>query len=304
MDKMWQKLNSLESKYIKAYSIFDLKDNIEDIYKVYQFDTKVASKSTLERFKRLLTKEYDNLDDYGKFKAKQYLKATRLNNNEIAEFVLYITYTKQQKSLDDIELNIATELVQYVYETETEKISKERGIKLPRSPLYVEYAIGLLTGVNASGYIWNEYKRAMNLYNANETYRSLLINEEKGLEELLQRQKNRYLKLKRVPDKDDKYIGAFEEELVGIANQTKLKAYEDMRIQKVRFVGIEDDRQTEMCKSLDGQEFYTNKKNVYYRYSAGDKRIVQYTTIGLKLGENLPPINNHTHACRSTIMYI
>ena len=49
---------------------------------------------------------------------------------------------------------------------------------------------------------------------------------------------------------------------------------------------------TLMCESLDQQEFYIDKLNVYDRYSAMDKRNVVYRTQGLKVGENLPPITN------------
>ena len=65
-----------------------------------------------------------------------------------------------------------------------------------------------------------------------------------------------------------------------------------------------DKRTTKMCESLNNQIFYLDKVNTYQRYSDYDKRIVTYTTKGLVVGENLPPISNHFHWCRSTITYL
>ena len=59
-----------------------------------------------------------------------------------------------------------------------------------------------------------------------------------------------------------------------------------------------------MCNSLEGQVFYLNKMNTYQRYSDLDNRIVTYHTKGLVVGENLPPISNHFHWCRSDITYL
>ena len=53
-----------------------------------------------------------------------------------------------------------------------------------------------------------------------------------------------------------------------------------------------DSKTTLMCETLNEQEFYIDKVNVYDRYSAVDKRNVVYTTKGLVVGENLPPITN------------
>ena len=146
----------------------------------------------------------------------------------------------------------------------------------------------------------------MTIYYANETYRYLLVNGNKGIKDLLQKQKNRYLKKKEKPSKEDTYTGAIEDELVYIVNQTKIKAYEDAGIQKVKFIAVHDTKTTEMCQSLDGQEFYINrnKTNEYKRYSARDDGIITYRTRGLEVGDNLPPINNHYHHCRSTIIYL
>lgn len=302
---MWKKLNKIENNFLKHYSIIDLKDEIEEVYSNYNIDNKTASKSNLERFKRYIAKNYKYLDDYGKFRAKKYLNRLKVNNNEIVEFIIYIIYSKKQNELDEYENIAVNEIVESTYKDEIKKIKKDKSnVKLINPPVYVLYTLTLLATPNASGYVWKDYKEATKLYNANKTYRWLLVNGKKGLSDLLIKQRNRILKKKSDPKKDDTYTGAFEDELVYIVNQTKLKAYEDVGIKKVRFIGVNDNKITPMCLSLNGQEFKINELNVYDRYSAMDKKNVVYRTFGLKVGENLPPITNHYHHCRSTITYI
>lgn len=76
---------------------------------------------------------------------------------------------------------------------------------------------------------------------------------------------------------------------------------------KVKFIAVEDDKTTLMCDSLNNQEFYINKENVFDRYygeTQKDLRIERIKCQGLVLGLNLPPIQHHFHYCRSTIMYL
>ena len=73
--------------------------------------------------------------------------------------------------------------------------------------------------------------------------------------------------------------------------------------QLVRFVAEMDDRTTEMCRSLDGQIFHTKAWNRFTRYSDFYKGLHTFSWFGLEQGLNLPPINDHFHWCRSTIVY-
>ena len=290
---MWELLNKLESKFIKQYTTIDLEEEIERIYNSYKLDTQIASKQIVERFKRYVEKNYNNLNDYGKYIAKKLLKRIKIQNNEIVEYLLYIIYNEKSKELDDYENLVVQELVEDTYTKEIEAIKKDiPEIKLPKPPLYVLYGMSLLSLPNANGYIWKEYKDATILYNSNEMYRHLLVNGNKDIRTLLQKQKNRYLKKKINPSKDDTYTGALEDELVYVVNQTKIKAYEDAGIQKVKFVAVHDNKVTPMCKSLDNQVFYTNrgKINIYKRYSSIADAIITYKTRGLEVGQNLPPI--------------
>lgn len=69
------------------------------------------------------------------------------------------------------------------------------------------------------------------------------------------------------------------------------------------FRAVLDDRTTKMCKSLDRQVFNVHDSNTFTRWSDSDEAMRTYTCEGLVLGLNLPPINNHFHFCRSTVIY-
>lgn len=304
---MWQLLNKLENRLLKQYTTIDLEEEIEKIYATYKLDTKIASKSNVERFKGYIKKKYNILNDYGKFWAKKLLGRSKIQNNEIVEFLLYIIYNEKDNELDQYENLVIEELVEYTYESEIAAIKKDLPKdrldkwKLPEPPLYVLYGLSLLSLPNANGYIWKDYKNTMTLYNSNETYRYLLTNGNKNIKDLLKKQKNRYLKRKANPSKEDTYTGALEDELVYIINGTKLKIYEDAGISKVKFIAVEDDRTTDICLGMNGQEFYINKMNIYDRYNFYDKKNVIYHTFGLKVGENLPPLHKN---CRSSVTYL
>ena len=106
----------------------------------------------------------------------------------------------------------------------------------------------------------------------------------------------------------NKISGDIDNYVIGFINKAKVEAYKsEDKDAKVRFIAIEDNRTTPMCHSLDGQEFYVDKENVYTRYYGVDKNMGYEATMrthGLVVGENLPPIDNYFHYCRSTIEYI
>ena len=122
---------------------------------------------------------------------------------------------------------------------------------------------------------------------------------------LFEKQERNYLAKKKDIEETDKYqdeyYGPLDDIMTYIANKMALKGMEDQGCKKVVFIATMDDKTTEMCSSLNEQEFWINKTNKYYRYSAIDDKEIEYTTKGLKVGENLPPIDNHIHHCRSTI---
>ncbi|HJJ05172.1 MAG TPA: hypothetical protein OIM45_04840 [Clostridiaceae bacterium] len=97
--------------------------------------------------------------------------------------------------------------------------------------------------------------------------------------------------------------------MIGLNNLAKVEGIKEVTEDnlKVRFIAVEDDKTTLMCDSLNNQEFYINKENVFDRYYGETQKELRLQRIrcnGLVLGLNLPPIQHHFHYCRSTIMYL
>lgn len=150
-------------------------------------------------------------------------------------------------------------------------------------------------------------------YNVQQIYKQAILNiqQQKGLEidssefqTIINRQNNQKLYIN-----NDKISGAVDLQTIGLNNLAKVEGIKSNTDDnaKVRFIAVEDDRTTLMCQSLDGQEFYINKENVFDRYYGGTQKELTIQRIrcnGLVLGLNLPPIQHHFHYCRSTITYL
>lgn len=102
---------------------------------------------------------------------------------------------------------------------------------------------------------------------------------------------------------NDSITGCMVDFAVTFANQSFVKAGIDNNFKKIRFIAQEDSRTTRMCQSLNNQIFYTDDINVFERYSENAKGYIKYKIKGLKVGVNLPPINDSYHHCRSTFTY-
>lgn len=152
-----------------------------------------------------------------------------------------------------------------------------------------------------------DYLQSLVLYDSQETYKVFIQTKqirkdakvnERALNDLLRKQRNRLINIH-----NDRESGVMVDVGRELWNRMYIEPYREENVQ-VRFIAEMDNATTEMCKSMDNMLFYTNDWNRYYRYSDLDGRDVLYTTFGLVTGENLPPINNHFHWCRSTVTYM
>ena len=197
----------------------------------------------------------------------------------------------------------------YYYEQGQQEVNKKKKPSILTMALF----LALLDQPNYSGFNWKQYIEATIQYNTQQIYKQVIldIQQQKGLEidsnefqAIIQRQNNQKLKVN-----NDKISGALDLQMIGLNNLAivegiKLIAGNDA---KVKFIAVKDDKTTLMCDSLNNQEFYINKKNVFDRYygeTQKDLRIERIKCQGLVLGLNLPPIQHYFHYCRSTIMYL
>ena len=185
------------------------------------------------------------------------------------------------------------------------KQAREEMGREPLIPFFVTWDLieGFLI-VLVTGNTLREYLNLLALTDSQEAYTLFMqllnpnIDGKNQLDALLEKQRNRIVNIH-----DGKESGAVVDLTHQLWNQMYIEPYKNENVQ-VRFIAEMDNVTTKMCKGMDNMLFYTNDWNRYYRWSELDKKDVFYTTFGLKQGENLPPIDNHFHWCRSTVTYM
>lgn len=241
--------------------------------------------------------------------ANSIYKRTRVKNNEILELFIYGAYIEEQNKLNQQELKIIKDDANYYYQQGQEEVNKTLPKKKIVSVIPDAIFLALLTMPNAKGYIWEDYKEAITKYNADQIYRQMTIDmqQQKEIDILNDVYQNLIKKQQsaRLSINGDKISGDIDLTLIGINNKAKeegIYSFDDKA--KVKFVAVEDNVTTKMCKSLDGQMFNVHDWNEFERYSQTNGRITKYRCYGLIIGLNCPPIADNFHWCRSMIQYI
>lgn len=307
----WKEIDKKLSLFLNDYKKISaiLMDEIQEIFngalilttEMYNY----ASNTVVNRFKRTIERNYNDLSSINKLKANSFKNRVKIKNKDIYEFLIIMAYERQQRKLDEIENKLFKEVSQETYKKEMKELGRDKELK-------DDWFIGILLLINARGYNWVDYINNTTNYNAGETFRQMLLNIKQGrdldvdkpeFKKIFDLQMKRLLNKKTNQEQLDKYSGALDEEVTMMVNYSKLQAYDDTGIVEVRFIAEIDDKTTPMCETLNNQIFKINEWNTYSRYSDIDKKNIIYKTKGLQVGDNLPPINNHFHWCRSTITY-
>ena len=276
----------------------------ENIYNIADNKTKKRINTYIESWK-----EQGLLTGYFGMLANNIYKRTRVKNSEILELLIYSAYIEEQNKLEEQEKQIIYEDANYYYQEGIKEVEKKKKSSVIPMALF----LALLAQPNYSGLTWKQYIEATIQYNAQQIYKQAILNiqQQKGLEIdssdfqiIMSRQNNQKLNIN-----GDKISGAVDMQMIGLNNLAKVEGIESVAEDnsKVRFIAVEDDKTTLMCDSLNNQEFYINKENVFDRYYGETQKELTIQRIrcnGLVLGLNLPPIQHHFHYCRSTIMYL
>lgn len=173
--------------------------------------------------------------------------------------------------------------------------------------------LALLDQPNYSGFELKQYIDILIKYNTEQLYKQVIydIMQQKELEidssayqNIINKQNNQRLNIN-----GDKISGYMDLTMIGLNNLAKVEGIKAVAGDnaKVRFIAVEDEKTTLMCDSLNNQEFYINKENVFDRYYGETQKELKLQRVrcnGLVLGLNLSPIQHHFHYCRSTIMYL
>lgn len=311
-DNYMKQLKQLYNKTSKQ-----TQNRLQEIFDTFNFTTEniynIADNKTKKRINTYIKgwKEQGLIKNNSYFTAlaNNIYKRTRVKNSEILELLIYSVYIEEQSKLEEQETQIMYEDANYYYEQGQQEVNKKKKPSILTMALFLV----LLDQPNYSGFNWKQYIEATMQYNTQQIYKQAIldIQQQKDLkidsnefQTIIQRQNNQKLKVN-----NDKISGALDLQMVGLNNLAivegiKLIAGNDA---KVKFIAVEDDKTTLMCDSLNNQEFYINKENVFDRYygeTQKDLRIERIKCQGLVLGLNLPPIQHHFHYCRSTIMYL
>ena len=90
---------------------------------------------------------------------------------------------------------------------------------------------------------------------------------------IINRQNNQRLNIN-----DDKISGYMDLTMIGLNNLAKVEGIKSVTEDntKVRFIAVEDDKTTLMCDSLNNQEFYINKENIFDRYYGENQKLMAW----------------------------
>ena len=291
----------------RLHEIFDsINFTFENMYNIADNKSKKRINTYIEEWR-----DRGLLVGYFGVLANNIYKRSKVKNSEILELLIYGAYIEEQSKLEETELNIFKDVANYYYQQGQEEVNST----LPRNKKKIVSVIpdaiflAMLDLPNSKGYIWKQYIEAIIKFNADQICRQATIDIQQKKEpkidsdvyqNIIKKQQNTRLCIN-----NDKISGAVDNELIGINNQAKIEGIKNIdKDAQVQFVAIEDQVTTKMCHSLNGQKFNINGLNEFTRYSEDSKSSKKYSCKGLVIGLNLPPINDHYHYCRSTIIYL
>ena len=248
----------------KLQELFDTFNfTIENIYNITDNKTKKRINTYIESWK-----EQGLLTGYFGMLANNIYGRTRVKNSEILELLIYSAYIEEQSKLEKQEKQIMYEDANYYYEQGQQEVTKKKKPSIIPMALF----LALLDQPNYSGFNLKQYIEIIIKYNTEQLYKQVIydIMQQKDLkidsnvyQNIINKQNNQKLNIN-----NDKISGYMDLTLIGLSNLAKVEGIKSVAEDnaKVRFVAVEDDRTTLMCQSLDGQEFYINKENVFDRY--------------------------------------
>lgn len=305
-EKRWKATDRILRQFQKTYKGMtrQLKEELKDFLNDLNITPSDLNKRITERERYKLNKVIrDNpkalkFNDYLAYRVNT--KRRSMSYSDYIELMLLLIYC--------IHMLATYTALKPTFKAVSEDAYKQAREEMGRDPI-IPFAItwDLIEGfliVKVTGNTLREYLNLLALTDTREAHTMLAqllnpnIKGQSQLNALVDKQGNRVVNIH-----DDKESGAIVDLTRQLWHDIYLEPYRQENVQ-VRFIAEMDNATTKMCKGMDNMLFYTNDWNRYYRYSELDKRDVLYTTFGLVRGENLPPIDNHFHWCRSTVTYM
>lgn len=296
--EFWENIDKQINKFSSKFK-YDIKQRIrriirefnitrDNLYDYLKTDDLSMFKSELQDVKN------DDMGDYLKFKIDKMLNRTKIKYYEALQLLIDVAYFKMMDNSKKFEDELFTATTTYTSEF-YQRISYDIKPRLKRYHLipFPNYLIPhLMSTPLYLGYNWLEYKQNMIDYNANKTYRKVVIGIQQNNLNL-----DSYDNAFNIDRK--RYITALDNEIASLCSEVALWGMEKQNIKKVMYVAVMDEKTTNICQSMNGQIFNVNDWNIYYRYAdTKDERMTKYETNGLKIGENQPALH---YNCRSVL---
>ena len=270
-----------------------LKDDIISLLKEIDFDYSKLSQNVPDRVKRIVNERKN------KWKNPYLLYLATTHNwtyRSVLKLLICSLYASKYEEIKEISQDV---FVISAVDTYSQSVA-DRGIK---DAMLLSLATILSFAVMpVIQNTYDEYLDSLLISQVDEMESFILISQmnvsidENSLLKVLIKQSHRILYVN-----EDKYSGGLEDAVRVVSNSAY--TYDTKPDQQVRFVAEMDEKTTRMCRSLNNQIFYTNKENVFKRYSAQNNAIIEVKCNGLVQGLNMPPISDHFHWCRSTLTY-
>ena len=251
-------------------------NKLQEIFDTFNFTSENIYNIADNKTKRRINTYIEQWKEQGLLKNNNYLSVlanniyhrTRVKNSEILELLIYSAYIEEQNKLEEQEKQIMYEDANYYYKQGQQEVNKKKKPSIIPMALF----LALLDQPNYSGFNWKQYIEATIQYSAQQIYKQVILNmqQQKDLEIdsnefqiIINRQNNQKLNIN-----NDKISGAVDLQMIGLNNLAKVEGIKEVTEDnsKVRFIAVEDDKTTLMCDSLNNQEFYINKENIFDRY--------------------------------------
>lgn len=294
----WKSIDKELNKFNGKFK-YDIKQRIMRVLRTFNItrDNLYSYMNTndMSIFKsELQDNENKEMSDYLKYKIDKMLQRVKIKYWEALQLLIEIEYFKvmnNAKKFEDELFTATVEITSNFYQEESYRIRPRL-----RKYHYIPIPLYLLPHIMSTplylGYNWLEYKQSIIDYNANKTYRKVVVGIAQNNFDINTYDKSFQIERKR-------YLTALDNEVASVSSYVALWGMKEQGIKKVQYVAVMDDRTTKICQSMHGQIFKVNDWNTYYRYAnENDERTTKYVTNGLQIGENQPALH---YNCRSVL---
>lgn len=294
----WKSIDKELNKFNGKFK-YDIKQRITRIIREFNISRdnlyEYLNKDDLTLFKsELQDSKNDNMSDFLKYKIDKMLGRTKIKYWEALQLLINIAYFQVLNNASKVEdeiINATMTITSKFYQEESYELlkPKENYHLIPFPNYLIPY---LMSTPLYLGYNWLEYKQSLADYNANKTYRKIVVGIAQSNFDIKTYEKSFEIERKR-------YLTALDNEIASLSSQVALWGMEKQGVEKVIYVAVMDDRTTKICESMNGQVFDIKEKNIYFRYANNnDDKMTKYETIGLQIGENQPALHIN---CRSVL---